>query len=167
MKTDSYAEMPPEYEYLTGPLTRAQEHVFLINAEIEKIDGDPLGEAKIVKLQDEKQAVIGGIKQDFEMQTWEDGPARFEEVEKVVDHHFSDDTYHRAKGALLDSSKDYSTSKYWENKLERNIEYFKTSEFEKQAAVNTIRQREWQYEMYGPNSYTPEIGDIDIEPERE
>ncbi|OCX51926.1 hypothetical protein BEL04_18155 [Mucilaginibacter sp. PPCGB 2223] len=127
--------MPPEYECLNAPLARAQEHVFLINAEIEKIEGNPLSEAKIVKLQDEKQAVIGGIKQDFEMQTWEEGPFKFQEIEKVIDQKFSDETYNKVKATLLESGKQYDTSKFWSDRLERNLEHYKNHEAELRNTV--------------------------------
>lgn len=175
MKTDNRGTMPPEYEYLNPSLVRAQEHVFLINAELEKLDSNPLNEKRIVKLQDERQAVIGNIKQDFELQTWEDGPARFEEIEKVIDYRFSDDVYQKAKSALLEANNEYGASNYWKDKFEYNIDYYKKldleinqiGQLEKQATSDIIRQQEWEYEMYGRITYEREIEDLDIEPEIE
>jgi hypothetical protein len=135
MKVNNYV-MPQDYEYLNLPLGRAQEYVFLINAEIEKMDDNSEYDDKLVKLQRERQAAIADIKHDFEMQSWEDGPIKFLEIEKVIDHQFSDDAYYSSKPALLESGKSYSTSKYWYDKLDRNLEYFNQQELE-------LRKREY------------------------
>jgi len=152
------AGMPPEYEYLNAPLNRAQEHVFLINAEIEKVQDNPLNEAKVVNLQDEKQAVIGGIKQDFEMQTWEEGPAKFEEIEKVIDQKFSDEAYNKTKPGLLESGKQYHNSNYWGDKLERNLEHYKRVEKE----AKHFDRRDWAYPIF-ENKYMPGFDDRDFD----
>lgn len=157
MKPNSYG-MPPEYEYLNAPLAHAQEHVFLINAEIERIDDNPLEEAKIVKLKEEKQTLIGNIKQDFEMQTWEEGPFKFQEIEKVIDQELSDETYNKVKATLLESGKQYDTSKYWKDKFERNLEHYKRLEKE----VKHFDDRDWDHQAY-ESRYMLGYDDRDIE----
>lgn len=166
--------MPPEYEYLNAPLLRAQEHMFLINAEMEKLDGNPINEYRLVRLQDERQAIIGNIKQEFEMQTWEEGPARFEQIEKVIDYQFSDERYRIAKPALLESGKEYSASQYWHDKLDRNMEYYKNldkeiKQVDREERFKTARivtYQDWEYEMHDRDISSPNMDDLDFDLER-
>ncbi len=114
--------MPPEYEYLNAPLHKAQEYVFAIDAEIEELKNNPLNEAEIVKLVEERNTVIKNLKNEFETQTWEDGPDRTAEIHGIVDdvcrkrlipQKYMDD--------LAAADRKYNQLRYWVDKFEKNL----------------------------------------------